>query len=315
MASGGSAPAPADYTGAARAQGQANLDSARLGAQLNRVNQYGPTGSVTYRQVGGSPSSSNSAGSSPYNTIDIPGYGPINLGNYGGAGSPGTGSDQWEQVTALSPEQQAIFNAQQGNQLGLSQLAGMRAGQARNQASLETYNPGDFGAQRDQVTDAQYRASTQMLDPQYAQSGEALRTRLLNSGVREGSEAYTNEMGNFDRSKQAAYGDARDRAIVSGGQEQSRLLTDALRGRQQQVTENQIPLEQAIALMQTLGGGTGGQNPGQIPQVGGPQAPDIQGAVGRQYADQYNQYAADEASASQTNGGLMSLAAMAAAAY
>jgi hypothetical protein len=275
MSSGGKAPPPADYTGAAREQGLQNLAAARLGAELNRVNQTGPTGSIRYTQDPNNP-------------------------------------DSWTQTTELSPEQQAIFSGQQGNQLNLSRLANQRIGQSQGQTPLEAYDPGDFGAQRQEVTDAQYRAATQYLDPQFEQSGEALRTRLLNSGVREGSEAYTNEMGNFDRSKQAAYGDARSRAILAGGSEQSRLLADALRGRQQQVNERQIPLEESLALMQALGGGgAAGQPAGSIGQVGSPAAGDYQTAAGQQYADQWNRYSADEAQAAQTNSQYAQLATLA----
>lgn len=48
MSGGGSPPAQPDYVGAAREQGRWNLEAARTGARLNRVNQVGPGGSVTY---------------------------------------------------------------------------------------------------------------------------------------------------------------------------------------------------------------------------------------------------------------------------
>lgn len=265
MNKGGKAPKAPDYTAAANAQGQANLDALRAGAALNRVNQVGPTGSTTYKNLGG---------------------------------------DQWEQTTTLSPEQQKILEGQQANQIDLGRIAGQRlnaAGDAMSQpldvsgqparvSSVQPSNfrtdvstpgtryqdidlnglsnfgnanvqssldysgaparadaayqssvdlnglpaiPGadDFGAERQRVEDAVYGRATADLDPQYQQREEAMRTRLLNSGNVEGSEAWKNEMGNFERERQSAYDQARNSAVLAGGNEQSRLLADALSAR------------------------------------------------------------------------------------
>ena len=48
---GGSAPAAPDYTGAAIATAQGNVDAARATAAANRVNQYTPTGNLVYSQT------------------------------------------------------------------------------------------------------------------------------------------------------------------------------------------------------------------------------------------------------------------------
>lgn len=235
MSSGGSAPAP-DYEAAAIAQGNANLQAARLGAELNRVDQIGPTGSVTYSQDPNNPNS-------------------------------------WTQTTALSPEQQALYNQQVGNQQGVANLAGdqlsslsgtlsqpfsvsgperissvgTRAYQtdinapsvANTSVDLSGISgiTSDFSAERQRVEDALYGRSASRLDEQFARSDEDTRTRLLNSGLREGSEAWNNAMRDADLSKQDAYGAARDQAIAAGGAEQSRLYADALAGRQQSVGE------------------------------------------------------------------------------
>lgn len=255
MSSGGSAPPAPDYPQAAREQGYANLDAARLAAQLNRVNQRGPTGSTTFAQDPNNP-------------------------------------DSWTQTTALSPEQQALYNQRTANQQGVAGLAGTQlsnlsrtldepfnvSGPSRiSSVAAQPYQtdinapsvrysdidtsglpsradadyqrsvdfsganaiPGqsDFGSERQRVEDALYGRSAGRLDEQFGRADEATRTRLLNQGVREGSEAWTNAMGDFDTAKQDAYGDARDRAIAAGGAEQSRLFADALRARQQGVGE------------------------------------------------------------------------------
>lgn len=272
--SGGKQPAAPDYIGAAREQGTQNLEAIRTGANLNRVNQTNPYGSTTYTNNGG---------------------------------------DQWSQNTTLSPEQQKILDAQEKNQIDLGGIANQRLQQVNAQDPLTPYDPGDFGAQRNQVTDAQYKARTQYLDPQFAQGEEALRSRLLNSGIREGSEAYNNEMGNFDRQKQAAYSDASNQAVLSGGSEQSRLLADALRGRQQQVSEREIPLQEFMSM---YGGqaAPGAQSPA-VPQAGTPQPGDYQGAVDSQYGAQADQYNLNQQRNAQNTSSALNLAALAAMYY
>jgi hypothetical protein len=236
MSSGGSAPAPADYVGAAREQGRANIEAARVGAALNRVDQYGPTGTTTYSQDPNNP-------------------------------------DFWTQTTELSPEQQAIYNQQTANQQGVSNLAGNQlqglygtmsqpfsvdgpqrtssVGQQQYQQNINAPSvantsvdlsgiPGltnDFSAERQRVEDSMYGSAATRLDDQFGRRTEADRTALLNQGLREGSEGYNNAMRDLELTKQDAYGNARDRAIQAGGAEQSRLYADALRGRQQAVGE------------------------------------------------------------------------------
>lgn len=262
---GGKAPAAPDYTQAAKEQGTANLEALRTGAALNRVNQTGPTGSTSYKNLGG---------------------------------------DQWEQTTTLSPEQQRILDSQQQNQIDLGRISGQRLnaagsqmaqplnfsgqpsrvsgvnpsqfrtdvtspgtryqdidlgrlsnfGNANVQGSVDfsgaparadaSYQSGvdlnglpaipganDFGGERQKVEDAVYSRATSDLDPQYQQREDAMRTRLLNSGNTEGSEAWKNETGNFERERAGAYDQARNSAILAGGNEQSRLLADALSAR------------------------------------------------------------------------------------
>lgn len=235
MSSGGRAPAP-DYVGAAREQGRANLEAARLGAELNRVNQQGPLGSVTYTQDPNDP-------------------------------------DRWTQTTEMSPEQQALYQSRTANQQGVTNLAGDQlaglygtlsqpfsvsgperissVGPRAYQTGIDAPSvantsvdlssiPGitsDFSAERQRVEDALYGRAASRLDEQFSRSDEDTRTRLLNQGLREGSEAWNNAMRDADLAKQDAYGAVRDRAIAAGGAEQSRLFADALRGRQQSVGE------------------------------------------------------------------------------
>jgi hypothetical protein len=92
----------------------------------------------------------------------------------------------------------------------------------------------DFAPQRQEVQDALYGRATSTLDPQFQKELDQTRTRLINSGVQEGSEPYNNAMDAYQRSKTSAYGDARDRSILAGGQEQERMFRDTLASQGQQ---------------------------------------------------------------------------------
>lgn len=228
------APAPVDYAGAAKAQGQANVDATRIGAELNNTNQITPYGNQTF------------------------------------AKNPK--SDQWTSTISLSPEQQNLYDMQvQGQQqLGRTALGGLGrvqdsfaqpidtsgipgrvnnlnydlySGQPNVQGDVDFSGLGkvpgasDFAQQGQDVRDALYRQSTSTLDPQFAQEQERLGSELANKGVNQGTEAYDTAMNNFARQRQGAYGDARDRSIAASGAEQSRLNSDALSSRAQMLSQ------------------------------------------------------------------------------
>lgn len=73
----------------------------------------------------------------------------------------------------------------------------------------------DFSEDRQRVEDA----LMQRMDPYLSRDKEALEARLASQGIRYGSEQYQDAMGDFSRQSN----DARLGAILSGGQEQSRL--------------------------------------------------------------------------------------------
>lgn len=215
------APAVPDYAAAATAQGAANLDAARIGAELTNTNQVTPYGSQTFTR------------------------------------DPG-GSDQWTSTISFSPEQQALYDRQTQGQLALANTGTGMLGRVQdafaqpvdtsqfptrvNSVDGANYNmysgPTDAAVSSvdmskldgGQVRDALYRKATAQLDPQYKQAEDDMRTRLLNSGVREGSEAFTREMNNFNQQRQTDYGDARDRSILAEGSERSRMLAEMLGG-------------------------------------------------------------------------------------
>lgn len=179
-------PVGPDVGGWADAQGQNNIATARTNARLNRINEYTPYGSRTYRDLG---------------------------------------NDQWESSVSLNPADQSLLDARR-------RIAGGLSGNAESSFSTpysmdgvpQMPGTGDFSADRDALTNAVYSRYTRYLDPRMERGEEALRTRLANQGVMEGSEAYKNAFADFNEQRDMTYGDIYDRAIRAGSDEQSRLF-------------------------------------------------------------------------------------------
>lgn len=249
--SGPSAPAAPDPAATAQAQAQYNQQAAITQADLNRINQYTPQGSITYQQTG----------------------------------TTANGNPQYSQTMTYSPEQQALYDQQNGiaqalgglaqNNIGrvadtqaqnfnfdgmtpmvgsvpgagdVSQFNGSMPGVNRNVNAPNTQytfdsggnivrgfgntaddiqrsvGPNDFSADGRRVADAVYGQATSRLDPQFSQMQDDMTARLANQGIAVGSDAYKRDQGNFDRARTDAYGDANFRAIQAGGAEQSRLF-------------------------------------------------------------------------------------------
>lgn len=102
------------------------------------------------------------------------------------------------------------------------------------------------------VEDAMYRRLTRDYGNRFGEEESALRSRLINSGVSEGSEAWQRAFRDFSTQRNSAYADAADRSVLAGSQE----MTSAV---------NRI--------VQLLSGGKGllpGQNFSQMGAVNGP---------------------------------------------
>lgn len=209
-------PAPDPWVVAA-AQTEQNQASAAFNAALNRINTYTPLGSQTYRQTGTDPT---------------------------------TGAPIYEQYINLSPEQQALYNQQTRQSLNLGNVGDRLISQARDAygqpidaaglpslrgdanltRSLDTSGlpglpgAGDLEGFRRQQSDALYDRNTAYLDRQFGRDEEAMRTRLANQGIVEGSEAYRNAVDDFSRGKEMAYRQARNESIVGGGEEAERMF-------------------------------------------------------------------------------------------
>jgi hypothetical protein len=173
-------PATPDYAGAARETAAGNLKLAQATAAANRINQFGPQGSLQYSQSG----------------VDAQGN-PI-----------------WNATQSYSPEQQKIYEQQTGlsqgmlgaAQGGMGALTDSMGNPTVDQSQLASYgiNPGENYA------DAMMR----QMNPQLERDQAALDSRLANQGIGIGSEAYkTAQEGQADAASRA-----RLQAITGGMQ-------------------------------------------------------------------------------------------------
>ena len=143
-----SAPPAPDYSAAATAQGQANIEAARATGRMNNPNIYTPYGSQTVSW--GSPGGGRTfdAVQGPGGSWSTPVFTPGNEDNAAswsapvwtpgasapaGGGGDGYASDQPTITQTLSPESQAILNSRLKTQEQLQGLAQTGAGIAQNQ--------------------------------------------------------------------------------------------------------------------------------------------------------------------------------------
>lgn len=203
-------PAP-DYTGAAKAQGSANIEAAKVQGKINNPNVVSPYGTQTVTWNGDTPTLTQ----------------------------------------AFSPEQQAIYDTGNQTKIALSGLANQGAstagsviGKNVDLGGLPT-SPGSATATRDKV----FNAMMGRVNEDTAVSKDDLNSNLIASGIRPGTEAYDNQMRLIDRK----HNDARQQALLAGGQEASRDFgldtqkrKDALA---EYLTQRQVPLNEITALM------------------------------------------------------------------
>lgn len=250
-----------------------NRDTAIAQANLNRIDQYTPQGSITYDQTGmntdGTPQYRQTqtyspgqqqlydqqtqianalnglAGSNVQRVADVQaqpfsydGMTPQVSGVNAGALRSSNMVPQLQDSFGQSGHVQGGFNNGGAVQSTFGTGQGVQGGLDFSGA---TALPGtnDFGAEGKRLADASYGQATSRLDPQFQQQQSDLSSRLANSGIPVGSEAYTREMDNFGRTRTDAYNQADFSAQQAGANEQSRLFGLALNARQQGVGETQ----------------------------------------------------------------------------
>lgn len=243
--------------------------------------------SAGFKPLSGTSSNSSSSSSNGFNADGLP---------------------QWTSQVTLSPESQAIFDSymRQQQQLGglsesaLNQVASAYSNPYNYDSLQALYGADDLNAARSRTEEAIYSR----LNPQFAKDEEALRSRLINQGIGQGSQAYAREMENFNQMKN----DARMQAVLAGGTESDRALSQSLALRQQGIQEldklRGQPLNEYLAMS--------GQQQLAMPQFQqygyqGAGTPDYQGLVNQNYQNQMAQYNAKQASSNNMMGGLFGL--------
>lgn len=225
------APAPPDPYQTANAQTQTNRQSAEYNAALNRINTYSPLGSQEYSVTGR---------------------------------DPATGAPTYRQDINLTPEAQQLYDQELQQNLQFGNLANDAMGRVGDAVG----SPFSFGGVEDlrnQSQDALYSRNTEYLDPQFQKGEEALRTRMANQGIVEGSEAYSNAMQDFNQGRETAYRQARNEAIGGAGNESNQMLAQALTLRNQPLNEfNALRSASPVAMPSFEGTAQAGTNPADI---------------------------------------------------
>jgi hypothetical protein len=97
--------------------------------------------------------------------------------------------------------------------------------------------PAADSAARQQVIDSVYGQYASRLDPKFASEMQAMETKLANSGIARGTQAFSSAMDDFYRGRTDAYQAAQNAAIQAGGAEQSRLFGLGTSARQNAIAE------------------------------------------------------------------------------
>lgn len=247
------APEPPDPLETARAQAGMNIDTARAQQGINMVDQVNPWGSVTYDQTG-----MGGFTDSQGQWVDIPEY---------------------TQTTTFSPEQQAIFEQTQSAQ---GNLAGLASDQSEK---MREYLNEPFTFDNQDAANWAYDLGAQRLDPRFERREEALRTRLINQGIRPGSAAYDAEISQLGQNRNDAYNNL--------------MLTGRAQAFQEALSERNQPINELTALLSGSQVSNPAAQSGPAPQTG---------VGGVDYTGLVNQkYQAELANSQSAMGGLFGL--------
>jgi len=250
-------PAP-DPVKTAEAQQTMNQNTATTQQLLNMVNQVTPDGSLTYNQTG-----SNSFVGADGKTYTVP---------------------QFTATQTLSPTGQKLLDTTNVTKQNLAD-AGVTASNTINSVLGK---PVDLS--NDAVENRLFELGSARLTPQFQRDENALRTQLINAGIRPGTEAWNTEMTRLGQSKSDALNQ-----LVLGGRQQS--INEIL-------TERNQPLNEIIGLM----------SGSQVSQPGFTNTPqsqvagvDYAGMVQNNYNNAMKQYQADMSSNNAAMGGMFGL--------
>ena len=201
---GKSQPKPPDPRETAAASTGTNVSTAIANAWLGNINEVTPDGKTTVNQTG------TQSMFDPYTgkTYEIPTF---------------------TRTTELSQNQQDIKSQQDAASLNLATLGNNLSGTLGQQLT------GNFTIGNEATEKRLFDLGSARLDPAFAKQEEALRSRLINSGVREGSAAWNSEMERFQQGKNDAYNQL--------------LLSGRGQATQEQLTEDNQRINQISALL------------------------------------------------------------------
>lgn len=310
-------------------------------ANLNRINQVTPQGSLTYTNNGtnadGTPIETQTQTLSPdeqkkYDlnnqvAISLDGLANSNIGRVSDAqATPFTYDGMTPQVTSASggPIQSSLDYSSLG------------AAPTRS----------DFSADATNTANAQYAQAASRLDPQWSNNDNDVSAKLAAQGISENSDAYRRAQTQESQDKNDAYNQANYSAVQAGNAEQQALYGEDLSTRQQSQNEidtqgqfantaqnqsfNQSSANAALAnssrqseieqsaylrnmpindIAALLGTGSGVQSPDFTPvsQVG-VAAPDYSGMVQNNYNAQMQQYNTQQQAQAQMLGSIFGAA-------
>ncbi len=256
------APKAPDPIQTAAAQTGQNVSTAIANNTMQMVDQYTPDGSLTNKVIG-------------YETVKGPDGKDISVPRY-------------SQTTALSADQQKIYDLGNQSKINLSGLAADQSG------FLKDYMAQPFDGSNEATEARLMDLSRKRVDPVMAQNEEALRTRLANQGLQPGSAAWDREMTQFGQQRNDAYNSM---ALQGRGQAMSEALT----------ARNQ-PINEIIGLMsgsQVNQPNVQGVTPQSMPNV------DVAGLINNGYNQKLQAWQQQVANRGSMLGGLFGLGASA----
>lgn len=229
-------PDPPDPFKTAQAQTQTNIDTAIANNRMGMVDQVTPYGSLTYETIWDTPPQ---AASAPAAAPSASPSAPANFWQRDAFGNPvsesarpqsaaepsltgGFNVPRYRATTTLSEPEQRVYDASAATRGNLAELAQERS------AFLQDYLP---NATPEAIDRKLYELGSQRLDPRFTRDEDALRTRLANQGLTQGSAAWDAEMERFGQNKNDAY---------------NQLV---LNGRGQALAEINNPINQIAALL------------------------------------------------------------------
>jgi len=224
-------PAP-DYTGAAEATAAGNLEAAQYATQANRPDEYTPYGSRTWTKEDVFDQAGYDEALAAWNTA----LSQAPSGSYGeGPRKSQFTTDKWSSNINMTPEGQALFDAENRNKAGISQLSEQGMAQLGdvfgNKFELDqnrpTYEgPGTYGENRQKTMDAMLAR----VNEQTEQDRDNKRSQLIAQGIPPGSEAWKREMDQINENLT----DARQQAEIAATDQAGREYQSSLAGAEQQ---------------------------------------------------------------------------------